>query len=127
MQKRAVRVILGLGYSDPVTHPFHELGILSISDLIKKKCLMMIYKIKHHLAPIQMNHLLDWRLLNKDVPCVRHRGPLIVPFAKTKYKQHTFRFFAAKLLNSLRVSSGINLDVPISTFKTQIMKLNLNM
>ena len=127
LQKRAVRVILGLGYSDPVTHRFHELGISSISELIKKKSLMMIYKIKHHLAPIQIHHLLDWRSANLDVPHVRHRGPLIVPYARTKYKQHTFKIFAPKLLNSLSVSLDINLDVPISTFKTQIRKLNLNM
>ena len=43
LQKRAVRVILGLGYSDPVTHRFHELGISPISELITKKSLMMIY------------------------------------------------------------------------------------
>ena len=87
----------------------------------------MIYKIKHHLAPIQIHHLLDWRSSDLDVPHVRHRGPLIVPYARTKYKQHTFKIFAPKLLNSLSVSLDINLDVPISTFKTQIRKLNLNM
>ena len=37
LQKRAVRVILGLGYNDPVKHIFCELGISPIRELIEKK------------------------------------------------------------------------------------------
>ena len=123
LQKRAIRVILGLGYSDPVTHVFRKLGISPISELVEKKCLMMIYKIKHHMAPMQMHDLLDWRSAHSDAPRVRHRGPLIVPFARTKYKQHTFKIFAPKLLNSLSASFDINFDVPISAFKARVREL----
>ena len=69
------------------------------------------------MGPVQMQHLLEWRPEDTDVIRVRHRGPLIVPFARTKFSQHTFRFFAPKLLNTLSVTGNINLIIPISAFK----------
>ena len=126
LQKRAARVILGLRYSDPVTHRFKELDIIPIDQLIKKRCLMMIYKIKHSLAPEQMRHLLDWRG-DSNTPRVRFRGPLIVPFARTKYRQHTFKIFASKLLNSLSGSYEMNLNVSISAFKTRIAEVTVEL
>ena len=84
---------------------------------------MLIYKIKHSIAPLQMQHLLDWRQEKADMPCVRRRGPLVVPFARTKYQQHTFKYFAPKLMNSLAMTHNMNLDIPISTYKANIVKV----
>ena len=126
LQKRAARVILGLGYSDPVSHRFPELGISTVTQLVKKRCMIMIYKIKHSLAPIQMQHLLEWRPEDTDMIRIRHRGPLIVPFARTKFRQHTFRIFAPKLLNSLSVTCNIGLNIPISAFKAKVAKISLD-
>ena len=84
---------------------------------------MLIYKIKHSIAPLQMQHLLNWRRDKTDMPCVRHRGPLVVPFARTKYQQHTFKYFAPKLMNSLVMTYNLNLDSPISTYKANIAKV----
>lgn len=67
-----------------------------------------------------MQRLLKWRSDTSDMPHVRYRGPLIVPFARTKYKQHSFNFFAPKLLNEMKT---IDLNVSISTFKRQIALL----
>ena len=123
LQKRAARVILGLGYCDSVSNRLQSLNISPINQLVKKKCLMTIYKIKHSLAPLQMQHLLLWRSENQTIPCVRHRGPSIVPFARTKYKQHTFKFFAPKLLNSLSAVHNIDINIPISAFKAKVAEL----
>ena len=84
---------------------------------------MLTYKIRHSIAPVQMQHLLDWREDKEDMPCVRHRGPLIVPFARTKYQQHLFKYFAPKLVNSLVITHNINLDIPISAYKAKISEV----
>ena len=47
----------------------------------------------------------------------------MVPFARTKYKQLTFKFFAPKFLSSLSVLYNIELNVPISVFKTQVAEV----
>ena len=84
LQKRAARVILGIGYNEPVSHRFHELGIIPINHLVEKRCLILIYKIKHSLAPSQTQHLLERRSTTSNTPNVRHRGCLITPYARTK-------------------------------------------
>ena len=123
LQKRAARVILGLKYNDPVSHKLKDLGITPVSQLVKKQCMMMIYKIKHSLAPQNMQSLLQWKPDNLETICVRHRGPLTVPFARTKYKQHTFKIFAPKLLNSLSTSCMVDFNVSISMYKAFIANL----
>ena len=123
LQKKAARVILGLQYNEPVSHRFQELDISPITQLIERRCLMLIYKIKHSLAPVQMQHLLDWRQDKEDMPCVRHRGPMIVPFARTKYQQHSFKYFAPKLINSLFITHNMSLDIPISAYKAKISEV----
>ena len=75
------------------------------------------------MAPIQMQHLLEWRPDDTDMIRIRHRCLLIVPFARTKYRQHTFRIFALKLLNSVSVTFNISLNIPISAFKTKVAKI----
>ena len=47
----------------------------------------------------------------------------MVPFARTKYKQHTFKFFAPKLLNSLSAVHNIDINIPISAFKAKVAEL----
>ena len=122
LQKRAARVILGIGYSEPVSHRFQELGIIPITNLVKKRCLIMIYKMKHSLAPTQTQHLLEWKSTTSDTPNVRHSGPLIIPYARTKYRQDSFRIYAPKLFNKLSFSHNININVPISTYKSKVME-----
>ena len=58
---------------------------------------------------------------------MRFRGPLIVPFARTKYRQHTLKIFASKLLNSLSGSYEMNLNVSISAFKTKIAEVTVEL
>ena len=73
-----------------------------------------------------MQNLLCWRPDDTAAPCVRQRGPMIVPYAKTKYKQLTFKYFAPKLLNSLSALCHVEFDVSISMFKTFIAKITDN-
>ena len=122
----AARIILGLGYSDPVSHRFPELDISPINQLIKKRCMIMIHKIKHSMAPIQMQYLLEWRPEEADMIRIRHRCPLIVPFARTKFRQHAFRIFAPRLINSLSVSCNISFNIPISAFKAKVAKVSVD-
>ena len=70
-----------------------------------------------------MQNLLCWIPDDSAAPCVRQRGPMIVPYAKRKYKQHTFKIFAPKLLNSLSALCHVEFNVPISIFKTFIAKI----
>jgi len=59
LQKRAARVILGLPYCHPVSHRFSELKMGSIIDLRDLKCLLLIYKIKHNIAPNSVKKLVE--------------------------------------------------------------------
>ena len=70
-----------------------------------------------------MQHLLDWRQYKEDMSCVRRRGPLIVPFARTKYQQRAFKCFPPKLLNSLIMTCNMKLGIQISAFKANIAEV----
>ena len=78
------------------------------------------------MAPIQLQHLLEWRPDDADMIRIRHRGPLIVPFATTKFRQHTFRIFAPKLLNSLSVTLDITLYILISVLNSKVAKISFD-
>ena len=126
LQKRAARVILGLRYTEPVSHRFGEIGLSPLFELINMKCMILIYKIHAGLTPAQMNHLLEWRVFNPELPVIRNRGPLIIPYARTRYKQHTFRVFGPNLFNRLNGICNITLRTSVSKFKTQIKQLLMN-
>jgi len=123
LQKRAARVILGLGYTEPVSHRFRELNLSPLFDLINMRCMLLIYKIYVGLTPVQMKHLIEWRDVDQDLPVVRNRGPLNIPFSYTRYKQNTFRVYGPKLFNRLHCISPITLRTSISKFKTQVRQL----
>ena len=78
----------------------------------------VIYKIKHSLTPMHMQNMLCWRPDDSATPCVGQRGPMIVPYARTKYKQHTFKIVAPKLLNSLSTLCHVEFNFSIYMFKT---------
>jgi len=123
LQKRAARVILGLPYCHPVSHKFSELEMSPVTDLRDLKCLLLVYKIKHHAAPISIKKLVDWKIINEVQHQLRHVNPIIIPFSKTVYRQHTFRVYAAKLFNNLNSLDEINLNVPISSYKKTLKAL----
>ena len=124
--KWAARIILGMRYNDPISHRLHELSMVPISQIIRRRCLIMIYKIKHSFLPMHMQNMLCWKINDSAIPCVRQRGPMILPYARTKYKQYTFKIFAPKLLNSLSVLYHVEFNVSISMFKTCIAKVTNN-
>ena len=123
LKKRAARVILGLNYCDPVTHRFAEIGLKQFDYILGQKCMMTIYKIKNRLCPTSLMHLLTWRPLDLNGPALRTREPMLVPFTRYVYKQHTFRWYAASLYNRLSQITPIDFRVPISAFKKQIRTL----
>ena len=92
--------------------PFTE-----IRDL---KCLLLTYKIKHHIAPQSVRRLMEWKTLNIAQLQLRNSGPIIIPFARTVYRQQTFRIHAAKLFNNLNALCQIDLNVPISSYKKRL-------
>ena len=120
LQKRAARVILGLGYIEPVTHRFKEIGIKPLSLLRDMKCMIMLDKIKHKMLPIQVNSIVEWKIPDQNQPQLRSTGPLMIPFALTVRRQHSLRVYASKLCNNLNTLSKINFLVPISKFKRTI-------
>jgi len=123
LQKRAARVILGLGYTESVLHRFPELGLNPLCELTNLRCMIMIYKIKRGLAPPQLAHLLEWRIVNPEEYAIRNRGPLMVPFAYTRARQNTFRVFGAKLFNRLSGVSELTIQTSISIFKKEVRRL----
>ena len=70
-----------------------------------------------------MKHLIESRDVDQDLPVVRNRGPLNIPFSYTRYKQNTFRVYGPKLFNRLHCISPITLRTSISKFKTQVRQL----
>ena len=127
LQKRAARVILNLGFRDHVYQRFDEIGIQTFHQLLHLKCMITIYKIKNGMYPQHLNSLLSWKPLGNHA--LRRQELLEVPFARTVYKQNTFRIYASKLCNALNANSRINFNTPISTFKRIIresIRQNLN-
>ena len=117
LQKRAARIILGLQYRDPVSRRFTEIGMKTLNDIRDMRCLLLTYKIKHLMAPVQTRNLIEWKVTDQNAPQLRHNNPIIVPFARTVYKEHTFRVHNAKLFNSIHAIFPIDFAVSISVFK----------
>jgi len=123
LQKRAARVVLGLGYIDHVSHRFREIGMSPLCELINLRCMVLIYKIKHGIAPRQMNHLIEWRIDDDNPHALRHRTPSIIPFSSRRFKQNTFRIHGPKLFNRLSVIADLNTGTSVSIFKKQVKGL----
>ena len=123
LQKRAARVILGLGYNESVLHKFSNIGLTPFMDILNLKSMIMVYKVKNNIAPPQVHHLLCWREPNSNHRELRNNNLLEIPYSRTAYKQRTFRVYASKLCNKLNSFSVLKFDIPISAFKTQIKNL----
>ena len=120
LQKRAARVILGLGYTDSVTRRFKEIGIKPLSLLRDLRCMILVYKIKHGVTPVKINTLLEWRQRVDNQHQLRNIGPLKIPYCRTVGKEHSFRAYAPKLFNNLNSLSPIDLHVSISKYKRKV-------
>ena len=123
LQKRAARLILGLGHNESVLHLFSDIGITPFKDLLNIKCMVMIYKIKNNKVPFQMLHLINWRNHDIEHHGLQNNELLEIPFSRTAYKQRTFRIYASTLCNALSARNRLDFDVPISTFKNQVKEL----
>ena len=123
LQKRAARVILGLGYNESVLHKFPDIGLTPFIEIVNLKSMIMVYKIKNSIAPSQVRHLLNWRECNRQNHELRNNILLEIPHSRTACKQRTFRVYASKLCNKLNSISNLHFDIPISAFKTQVKDL----
>ena len=122
LQKRAARIILNLGYRDSVTPLFHHIGIKTFSELLKIKCMILIYQIKHKSVPASTTQLVQWKG-SSTRQGLRNIELLEIPYCRTAFRQQTFRIFASRLCNSLNNISQIQFATSLQIYKKEITQL----
>ena len=86
LQKRIARHILGLSYSESVSHRFGDLQMLNIYSIIKYKAVIFALKYLNNMLPVPLRSILEIR---NPVVDTRNRNMFIVPFTRLNYRKKT--------------------------------------
>ena len=116
LQKRIARHVLGLAYSESVSHRFGELQMLNIYSIVKYKAVMFALKYLNNMLPVPLRNLLEIR---NPVVDTRNRNRFIVPFTRLNYRKNTVRFRVPETWNELSQHCLLNQNMAVSTAKTR--------
>ena len=129
LQKRAVRIVNGLGYRDHTASFFARDGILRISDLYTLACSVFLYKVKNTLFPIFFAEFFNRVLFGNNTvheldTRTRAQG-LVRPFrCRTSLRQKTFSNVSIRIMNSMIIPYDLFLTSPsLKVFKRSITSL----
>ena len=111
LQNAAIRVIFNVRSRHPVSSFFSELHWLNIEQRIIFKCILLIYKSIHGLAPAVL----------EDMVIVRNNNNLTlqnVYYKHSKYGKRAFSYYASRYWNTLPID--IRCINTVSSFKTAL-------
>ena len=110
IQKRAIRAISGLGFSDSTTDSFKKLKILTLEKLYRSKLASLMWEFDHAGLP---NHLRNFFKYSSEVHSYTTRSSFNANLAqnigfKTKVGSLMLSCTGPKVLNSLKTLSFYN-------------------
>ena len=112
LQKRAVRIICGVGYREPTLNLFKEERILPINETIKYNALRFMFDYSHDLLPNSFSN--TWKK-NSDVYAreLRNANDFFRERTIAKYLQNHPLYYFPSLWNSLldELDTSLNLDI----------------
>ena len=117
LQKRMVRVIMGIPLREHTAPHFKSLEILKVSDLVKMQSIYFTYKFLKNLLPFELHNIFSIRLPTRFT---RNKDALEIPFTKKNFRLHTLRFFAPPLWNHISFQNKIDTSISIITLKKQL-------
>lgn len=102
LQKRAVRIICGLGYLDHTTDQFANLGIFTVHQLNIYVRILFVYKW----VTVQLPSVFStyYQTTNSSQYNVRRSRPLVVPLCNTAHMQRSLRVHSAMIWNKFSTS-----------------------
>ena len=117
LQNAAIRVIFNVRSRHPVSSFFSQLHWLNIEQRIVFKCMLLVYKSIHGLAPDAL----------KDMVVIRNSNNLTlrnVFYKNTKYGKRAFTFYASRYWNIIPIH--IRCSNTLSSFKTALKSYLIN-
>lgn len=106
LQRKVIRVILGLGYRDDVRDFFTQVGVLTLPCLYILHCLMM--------ARTNVEHTYHGDLHQYET---RQRGQIYIEHLRLKSSRFSYNYFSQKFFNKLSLPTRL---LPVRTFKTRV-------
>ncbi|KAI5734672.1 hypothetical protein M8J77_009335 [Diaphorina citri] len=113
LQRKAIRVVYGLGYRDSCDHAFRDLGILTFPCLFIYECLIYIKKNENEFP----------RQRNMHSHNTRHTNDIRPEFTRLTKNQCGTKYWCAKFYNKL---PGLIKDSPLPTFKKHVKEFLIN-
>ena len=100
MQNFASRILTNTKTFDHITQVLHEVGLLTIAELLRLRDVTMIFKFLNDLVPSYLGTMLVKRWETHSY-CTRQGNQLNFPQCRTSAAQRAFRFKASKYWHSL--------------------------
>ena len=99
LQKKAIRLISGVGYREHTNDLFYNLNIIKFLDLVKLKICLVMYKVKKMILPNNLLQLLH--LEENNVYNTRNSNKFRCKYARTNIKKMCISVTGIKLFNTL--------------------------
>jgi hypothetical protein len=111
LQNAAIRIIFNVRSRHPVTSFFAQLHWLNIEQRVIFKCLLLVFKTIHGLAPNALNNMIVIR--NENNLTLQN-----VYYNNSKYGKRAFIYYASRYWNSL--PQNIRCSINVLSFKTSL-------
>ena len=111
LQNAAIRIIFNVRSRHPVTFFFSQLHWQNIEQRVIFKCLLLVFKTIHGLAPNVLNNMIVIR--NENNLTLQN-----VYYNNSKYGKRAFIYYASRYWNSL--PQNIRCSINVSSFKTSL-------
>ena len=116
LQKRIVRIISQVGFTEHTLNLFTELNILNINEIHKYSILLFMYKHFKHLLPNQFDDFFPINTHDRRYE-IRTQPHYIIPRCRTNLRQRTICYIGPYLFNDLlNYCKKYSLDIAIVSF-----------
>ena len=129
-QKRAVRVVAGLGYGESTKYVFRELKLLKVEDLFQTQFASVMWDLDHGTLPTCFNnifrHVSDIHHYNTRSSAAQKLSENVRIHTKT-HGEHMLKFIGPKILNELKNHDFFNLSKTKKTFQAKYKQYLLSL
>ena len=111
LQNAAIRIIFNVRARHPVSSFFEQLHWLTVEQRIIFKCLLLVYKSLHGLAPNVLDNMIVVR--NENNLTLRNSY-----YCHSKYGKRAFIYYASRFWNN--IPTNVRFSSNVGTFKTSL-------
>ena len=122
LQKKAIRVISGVGKFEHTDQLFYMWKLLKIHDLVELKILLVMYKAFHHILPSNIQCLFENK--PQELHVTRQKNRFTVKYVRTTLKSKSVSVTGVKLWNNL--NNSLISSITIHSFKRNVKNMLIN-